>query len=80
MLRLRIPPKLNAVFDALFRSEWNCCLTDGKMEDNWKVNFNNSGVTFQNSSIHFKLVKKGGAGNTAAPQTYCIRLDQSAGC
>lgn len=32
-------------------------LTDGKMEDDWKVDFTGSGVIFQNASIHIELAK-----------------------
>ena len=32
-------------------------LTDGKMEDDWKVDFTGAGVTFQNGSIHVVLAK-----------------------
>ena len=32
-------------------------LTDGKMEDDWKVDFTASGVVFHNASIHIDLAK-----------------------
>ena len=32
-------------------------LTDGKMEDDWKVDFKGSGVVFQNATIHIELSK-----------------------
>jgi hypothetical protein len=33
-------------------------LTDGKVEDNWTVDFTDGGVTFSNASIHVELHKK----------------------